>query len=554
MQIQQVRNLQLNNNKAQKQPVTFKGGESLIGALNFIDTNPAWGAVLVDLISMVIPRTIVDFTRGPEAGVETGRRELTCSANMGLLGAYGWASAWALSHGFNKEYKGIKAHQIIVDGDTLDILSHAWDKHKTPQGFLTEIFDNVKGFNPNHKDNIEGWIEIPTATREQVIKKLLENIDKKDKETISETKAFAKALIADAMDGTEGKFRIESEIKKLTEVPTHSLEELIDKIYNVARNFKNPEVAQTFVSHNLKNNPFIKGLRNINARATMLGLSISVILGLLQQPVNMYLTKRKTGKAGFVGVENKEPDKSMGFKFLKTGLAILATVLAMRSIGKPSELLRNIQFKGINPTLNQFKFVYGLTIASRLLSSRDKHELRETSIRDSLGFANWLILGGFVSKLTALGIQNMAMFKKDGTKFIKYVENNEKTGFRKVLDWVQNSSLVSRDEVLHSALKNTIKPDSKKAMSLIEMLKEALKKAPSARTKVNALGIVQIAGYIYSCVVLGIGIPKLNIAITKFVEGKNKTQDKSSLANTNPDKEKFLNRLNSSFQQKTLIK
>ena len=51
--------------------------------------------------------------------------------------------------------------------------------------------------------------------------------------------------------------------------------------------------------------------------------------------------------------------------------------------------------------MNQFKFIYGMTIMSRIFAARDKNETRESVIKDTLGFANWLILGGFVSKLAA---------------------------------------------------------------------------------------------------------------------------------------------------------
>ena len=35
------------------------------------------------------------------------------------------------------------------------------------------------------------------------------------------------------------------------------------------------------------------------------------------QPINIYLTKKKTGSDGFVGVEGRSKDNSVGFKVLK---------------------------------------------------------------------------------------------------------------------------------------------------------------------------------------------------------------------------------------------
>ena len=41
-------------------------------ALNYLATNPAIGAILVDVGFMGAPRTAVDFSRGVDAGIETG--------------------------------------------------------------------------------------------------------------------------------------------------------------------------------------------------------------------------------------------------------------------------------------------------------------------------------------------------------------------------------------------------------------------------------------------------------------------------------------------------
>ena len=63
--------------------------------------------------------------------------------------------------------------------------------------------------------------------------------------------------------------------------------------------------------------------------------------------------------------------------------------------------MKKIQFRGLIPTLDQFKFIYGVTIMSRFLAARDKDELRESVVKDVLGFFNWLILGNFVAKMSA---------------------------------------------------------------------------------------------------------------------------------------------------------
>ena len=89
--------------------------------LRFLDTNQAWGANLVDVGSMVIPRTAYDMThRGINAGLETGRREATGTFNHSMVGVYGTVLGALLACGINRAY-GMKAHKIFANNDTLNI-------------------------------------------------------------------------------------------------------------------------------------------------------------------------------------------------------------------------------------------------------------------------------------------------------------------------------------------------------------------------------------------------------------------------------------------------
>ena len=78
---------------------SFTGGADLF--LRFLDTNQAWGANAVDLFCMVLPRTLTDFGRGPDAGIETLRREGMGTANHSMVGVYGTLAGLALDTGIN---------------------------------------------------------------------------------------------------------------------------------------------------------------------------------------------------------------------------------------------------------------------------------------------------------------------------------------------------------------------------------------------------------------------------------------------------------------------
>jgi hypothetical protein len=188
----------------------------------------------------------------------------------------------------------------------------------------------------------------------------------------------------------------------------------------------------------------------------------------------------------------------------------------------PKKLLSKLQFKGMTPTVSQLKLVYGLTIASRLLSARDKDEFRESLTKDTLGFLNLLVLGTMVTKGVA------RVFDKS---LINVSKENSKNFFK----WLTHSSLKTRDEILYTELKNrgvaTIRDG--KELPFKELLKLADK---STKGKIRALNIAQFAGYLYSGLVLGIGVPKLNIYMTNKSEAKRKAKLAEKEAQNNAPK------------------
>ena len=296
---------------------------------------------------------------------------------------------------------------------------------------------------------------------------------------------------------------------------TYTMDEIKEMFGSLGNAFKE--------SKDIASNKFLNSLKHMNLRRSMLGIGIASAIGMSIQPLNIYLTKKKTGSDGFVGVEGREKDKSTGFKVLKTAAAGVFGAGALATIGFDGGvkgILKKIQFKGLVPTLNQFKFIYGVTIMSRFMAARDKDELREGIVKDTLGFLNWLILGNFVAKMVANSLdQNL----------LNYSEKEHGKGF---FNKLIKSPMFTRDEVLHKALKaaNIDTIENGKALTFKQMLKKledtrvssALRK--EAKGKLRILSIAQVAGYLYSGLVLGVGIPKLNIYMTNKSEAKRKAR------------------------------
>lgn len=526
-------------NKKEKQNVRFTGGfEAFSTALRFLDTNQAWGANAVDLGSMVIPRTTVDFVnRGPAAGAETGRRESAGTINHSLIGVYGSAAGLAFATLLNKDY-GIRADKIFADNETVDIVGTAFHKQihngsKNPlEDALKETFSNLS----TTVDGIEKRLDNNQV--DNVVKRTITALNSKDidSRTITDsTKKYLVNYINQAL-GSESDYKLAAPSKETTT----SLSTFIENVYNLSKAFTEESVVKAFkAAKDFDKNEFINRFKSMNKNRTIAGMAIASGVGMTIQPLNIYLTKKKTGSDGFVGVEGREKDNSANFKLMKVlasaifGGGIVGS-LAMQEGG----LLKNIQFKGMIPTINQFKLIYGLTIMSRFMVARDKDELRESVVKDVLGFLNWPVLGNFVAKGVVLALDKNKELLKD--------KNGGWNNFFK-------TKLKTRDEVLLAGLKKSgiDAVENGKALSFSKMLKKlpANELGKSVRKNLRILNIAQVAGYLYSGLVLGVGIPKLNIYMTNKSEAKRQAMLAQKRAQMS-DNERMLSSQNIEFLKK----
>ena len=513
--------------------------------LRFLDTNQAWGANLVDLGSMVIPRTVYDMSnRGIPTGMETLRRESTGTANHASVGLYGTFLGALLAMALNKNYE-FKAHKIFANNDTLNILGDNWFKalHSGSadplKDYLNNVISSIKVYNPAKSSSPDGLVSIDDEiTKNKVIDRLYNLIkDKNAKDTIVDTDVdYIKRLIT-ANTGGEKSVVLDGFFKGQPIQADNTLSTLIENIHNVTKAFNKEKLVKSFTDAvQVEDVDVLKGLKKLNVSRSMAGLGMAAAIGMSVQPVNMYLTKKKTGIDGFPGVPGRKKDKSTSFKILKTAMALLfgagaiSTIMigdkksAAKELSKAlpkseqfkqfiNRFLSKIQFKGMMPTINQLKFVYGMTIVSRFMCARDKDELRESAVKDSLGFLNLLILGALVTK----GATRL---------FNKELINMPRNAGKGVISWFKNSSVKSRDEVLLETLgKHGIEVTSDgKALSYAKLIQQ-IKNLPSEEKsklwkKLFTLDIAQLIGYAYSGIFLGYYLPKINATMSAANEEK----------------------------------
>lgn len=498
MQVQKI-NQQLNN-KNNSQPKFTGVADAAIQTLRFLDTNQAWGACAVDLCCMVLPRTLTDFSRGPSAGFETMRREASGTVNHASVGPiYGTLAGMLVASTINRAY-GINAKNVFADGDSVELLAKAHHDvlhGKTNKTYAQEIADSIM----TQGDNNTPAKSLSNKAKEQFADVLEKEIKKHSDDNVNMMKNI---ILSDLGEETtlmlkRGAQEIKADsntlLKNITSLSGEMFKEKAVESFKQAKEFADVK--------------FVKAMKNFGLKRSLVGLGIGSAIGCCIQPLNIYLTKKKTGSDGFVGVEGRTKDNSNKFKALKTAAAVAFTTFAVSTIMNPlkiakngKEFLNKIQYKSLNPTLDQFKLVYGLTIASRLLAARDKDELREGLVKDTIGFSSWLVLGNVVSKFTLKKLDKNLVGK-------------------------------TRDEILFKALKEkgieTIKDG--KALSFKELLAK-LPENHAARKSLRKFNIAQLAGYAFSAIVLGVGIPKLNIYMTKKSEQKRAVERVSNPINT----------------------
>lgn len=489
--------------------------------LRFLDTEKAIGATTVDVVSMVAPRSIIDTVRKPDLGFETVFRESsTCLLHL-AIGIFGVGAAKLLGNKFKKEY-GVDASKLYANDDSIHTCAHFFHKavknnassqKDTVEAYVKGIFSGVKGLDgktwkPLYSENAEN------KEYNEVVKKmskaLLEGSD-----NYKMNKNDQEYILSQITQATGSRINLEIDLGNGKKIKT-SGETILKDVYSLGKSFMDEKVMSTMKNvDNPLDSKFIKDLGKLTKGKTVLGLAMASLIAINLQRMNAWLTKRRTGQEGFVGVEGKAPDKSAGFFTMKTLTAGVMSALVLGSIamgGKFRDIPKRLQFTSKIPHLDHFKVVYGVNLMGRIYASRDKNELRETGIRDFLGYTNWLIFGGIVTKVVAN--------KLSGGKLINYDGNGKK------LDWILNATVKSHDEIAEPLLKdkmykNGVKQKYSKVLADKTLTGENIEKA---RKLISHLNIAHVSGIAYSMVVLGIGLPILNRYIT---EKKNKNTNKA---------------------------
>ncbi|MBP3848021.1 hypothetical protein J6I39_09785 [bacterium] len=465
----------------------------LSNALYTLSNNDMLNASFVDIFAMDTPRTVVETkNRGKQAGIEMGFREYTGTFIAEFSAAvFAIIASKFISKKLSPDIKVNSGSWITNNG--LNVFSEIYNKSdKTPKSYVENILNSMSGLvGPKTKN----FADIAQNEKQSVIEKLTNLITDKsmDKKTNKKTLTEIQDEIINLL-GADNSIKIKSGKYEVTSNLTHTLRDIVDSGKNIF-------FTQT------KQNPsdIISKLKRMNNLRIGIAIPLSMGLAITNQYLNRYLTKRRTGIDNFVGEngyennvkDRNEKKKEKGLllkKIISAGIFVFMLTKVM-GVKKPMDLIKKLEFDGPATSGNAIKTIYGTLILGRIFASKDSTELRETNVRDYLGFLNWLVLGGFVSK---------------GVGQILNPEQNKLFNISKkgsgIRHWLQNVSLKSQ--------------------------KEIIAQGGDVKKNLRKLNIAQMSGIAYSAIMLGVLLPKLNIRMTRGKHNKNQNEQSVQKLNT----------------------
>jgi len=468
----------------------------LSNALYTLSNNDMLNASFVDVFAMDTPRTVVETkNRGKQAGIEMGFREYTGTFIAEFSAAvFAVLASKFISKKINPNVKVNSGSWITNNG--LSVFSEIYDKSdKTPKGYVENILNSMSGIVGNKTKEFSA---IDKEKTKPVIEKLTDLIT----DRTLDRKASNKVLtgIQDEIIkllGADNNITIKGAKNSLSANLTHTLRDIVDSGKNIF-----------FTETKQNSNHILSKLKSMNNLRIGIAIPLSMGLAITNQYLNRYLTKKRTGIDNFVGengydknvADKNEKKREKGLwlkKLVSAGIFVLMLTKVM-GVKKPMDLIKKLEFDGPATSGNAIKTIYGTLILGRIFASKDSTELRETNVRDYLGFLNWLVLGGFVAK----GV-GQTLDPKQANLF-----NITKEG-KGIGHWLKNVSLKSQ--------------------------KEIIAQGGNVKANLRKLNIAQMAGIAYSAIMLGVLLPKLNIWMTR--KGKYKeVNDKNNSINENPNK------------------
>lgn len=485
------------------------------------EKNPMVNVAVIDMLSAILPRTIVESTTNWFAGFEAFRRESSGLIVNCLIPSFITMGIAKLLNGSIMP-KGTNLSSCWADNSLIQRASDIY-KNSTAND---KILDSLK--------EILGNIEGSEGKNPLVIFK--------NALTPEELEAYSKKLkaltSADIKDNELHKTikEITNEIVKKTHVYENIKLGGIDKKVNASNVGTLLEDSVKYFREFLKSdadiNEFAKKAKKLVVAKSALGLAVILPLAISMQYINRWITGKVSGVKGApiyddFGKQDSVQDKKSTEGLFKQKVISIASMLGVSLLSMMK--MPNwgmLQFKGIFPTMDQARIISTATFCSRMAAADDKNELAEATIRDLATFSSLYFLGDYAAKAAATLLE-----KKTGIQLLNETKKLDENAnvVKRIWHWVKHTSLKSSEEVVSKTAQSLrgATPNKEQAAKIESELKRAI----------NLRSACQATNLGVSLLLLGIVIP---IFTRKNTEKKHaeavKLAHKNSSTQTDKDK------------------
>lgn len=499
--------------EGQNQNPNFKGlGAVALAGIQACERMPMVNVTVIDMLSAILPRTIVESMTNWFAGFEAFRREssgLVVNCLIPSLVTLGLAKC------INPAYmpKGVNMSKCWADSSLLEKASDYYKDSSSKdkvQESLKKIIANIEGY--DGKEQVRFKDHIKEDELNKLAEKLAEISRRKDNEKTfaQKTKQWFKTVfgkekkdinpIDDIVKSIIEKTHVSENINIVDggkNVHASSVESLLKDSVKFFKEYQKTEGKMGIEE-------FAKQSKKLVKAKSLAGLAVILPLAISMQYINRWITGKISGVKGAPiyddfgkNKDNIEQNPAAKEGLLKQKIISISSMIGVSLLSmmkKPS--MNMLEFKGMFPTMDQARIISTATFASRMAAADDKNELAESTVRDIATFSGLYFLGDYAAKGAATAIQN-----KTGVCLLNETKKLDENAnpLKKFWHWVKDVNIKSSEEVV-SATQQKLKgaaPTKEQAETIAKELKRA--KNLRSACQVTNLGV--------SLALLGIIIP-----------------------------------------------
>ena len=437
----ETNSVQSNQHKGRNQAPNFKGlGAIALLGIQKCEQMPMINVAVIDMLSAILPRTIVESMTNWFAGFEALRRESSGLIVNCLIPSFiTLGIAKCLNPAFMP--KGVNMSRSWASIDMIQKAAEYYDEAESKDKIeesLKKLIGNIEGVDGKthvkFAEALKGDVDIYAKELAEISRKKISNSDMREEVSKITDEIIKKTKI--------------SENITVDKINAQSVNSMLEDSVKFFREFQRTNGEMDMAKFAKKNKYFVR-------TKSLLGLAVVLPLAASMQYINRWITGKVSGTKGAPiyddfakGKENIEENPEAKKGLLKQKFISISSMLAVSllSLTKMPNM-KMLDFKGMFPTMDQARIISTTTFASRMAAADDKNELAEATVRDIATFSSLYYLGDVAAKGAATIIQN-----KTGTVLLndmKELDPNKKHSiWKKFKHWMKDVNIKSSAEVV----------------------------------------------------------------------------------------------------------